>query len=439
MSRPLVALIGQPNVGKSTLFNRIIGSKLAVVSPQPGITRDRNYHNYTWNGREFTLIDTGGLEIGNYERNPKEVYDQTELAIAEADVILFLVDVAQGLTALDEEICQMLRPRSQKTILVVNKVDNNQREIAALDFYSLGMERVMTISSEHGRGVGDLLDEVIVLAPPLAEEEEVEACKIAVVGRPNVGKSSIINAILGKNRVVVTPKPGTTRDSVDTPFEYEDNKYILIDTAGIRKKSRLSGSAEYYSIIRSIRSINRCDVACLVIDAHEGITAADAKVAGFCEEAGCGILLVFNKWDLVEKDTHTVKKFEELKEFHLPFLKYTPSLFLSAVTKQRIMRIFPDSLNIYHESHKRIPTSQLNKFFRDAMDNHAPFSTNNRRLNLLYITQTDARPPTFTVFYNGRGKVAPAYERYLKNRLRDRFGFVGCPITLFFRGKKAPQ
>ena len=437
MSRPLVAIVGQPNVGKSTLFNRIIKRREAVVSPIAGVTRDRNYCNYNWSGREYTLIDTGGLEIDNFERNPKEVYDQAKLAIAEADVIMFVVDVAQGVTGLDEEICRMLRPLSAKTILVINKVDSRGREMVAVDFYSLGMEQMMTISAEHGQGVGDLLDEVAKLAPPKSEEEEEEvACRIAVVGRPNVGKSSLINAIIGEDRLVVRPTPGTTRDSIDTHYQHDDKDFILVDTAGIRKKGKVSGSPEYYSILRSIRSINRCDVACLLIDADEGITSADAKVGSFCEEAGCGIILVFNKWDLVEKDTHTVKKFLDETERHRPFLNFAPKIFVSAMTKQRILRIFPESLKVFAEGNKRIPTGQLNKFLREAIERYAPFSTNNSSLNILYIAQTGVMPPSFTLFYNGRGAVANSYGRYLRNRMREKFGFIGCPIFLSFRKKK---
>jgi len=441
MKRPLVAIVGQPNVGKSTLFNRIISERLAVVSPVPGVTRDRNYHNYTWRDREYTLIDTGGLEIGNFERNPKEVYDQASLAIAEAEVILFVVDAAAGITALDEEICRQLRSRSDHTILVVNKVDNQQREMLAADFYSLGIGPVYNISAEHGQGIGELLDEITSLVKPLDDEpeEEDDSVRIAIVGRPNVGKSSLINSILGENRLVVTPKPGTTRDSIDTTYEYEGSKYVLVDTAGIRKRGRVSGSPEYYSIIRSVRSINRCDVACLIIDADEGITSQDARVGSYCEEAGCGIVLVFNKWDLVEKDTHTVKKYFDLIERDLPFLKYAPPIFISAITKQRIFKIFPLCTQINEEINRRISTSQLNRFFREATERHAPFSTNNRRLNLLYITQTESKPPHFTIFYNGRGQVAESYKRYLKNRLREQFGFAGCPILLSFRRKKRDE
>lgn len=434
MTKPLVALVGRPNVGKSTLFNRLIGQRLAIVEDLPGTTRDRIYGDSEWNGVAFALVDTGGLLPDAPEDDiTGRVRQQAHLAIAEADVVVLLTDVKEGLTATDEAIAQILRRSRKPVLLAVNKADNEQRRLAAVEFYALGLGDPLAISALHGTGTGDLLDEVVAAFPPQKEEEKTEAVKVAIVGRPNVGKSSLLNAILGQERAIVHPAPGTTRDALDTLVEWEEQPVILIDTAGIRRRGRIVPGVERYSVLRALKAIARADVALLLMDAVEGPTAQDAHVAGYVVEEAKGLVLVVNKWDLVEKDSHTMVEYTKRVKQVFKFATYAPTLFISAKTRQRVDQVLTTALRVRQERRKRVPTGELNRMLQDAIARHAPPSKGRRRLHFYYATQPAVDPPTIIFWVNDPRLLHFSYKRYLENQLRERFGFKGTPIRLSFR------
>lgn len=436
--KPIVAIVGRPNVGKSTLFNRILGRRKAIVDDMPGVTRDRNYADVDRFDVPFILIDTGGFEPESSDRLLQQMREQSQLAMEEADVILFVMDGRAGLSPPDLEVAEMLRRVDKPVFFVVNKVDGEKQAADAAEFFSLGVEHIFPISAEHGNGVSDLLDEVVKVLPQRkAREEEENVTKIAVVGRPNVGKSSLVNRLLGFERVVANPTPGTTRDSVDTPFTWYKKPYLLIDTAGIRRKGRVSLRIEKYSVVDSLRTIERADVALMVINAEEGITEHDTKIAGYIYEAGRSCIFVVNKWDLLQKDTHTANRFAEEIRRQFKYLSFAPIVFVSAVTGQRVSRIMEEVDKVMAEFTRRVPTPDLNRVFKQAVEGHAPPLYLGRRTKLYYATQVGVKPPTFVIFVNRPEGIHFSYERYLVNKLRDAFGFMGTPIRLVFRGKGA--
>jgi GTP-binding protein len=433
MSKPIVAIVGRPNVGKSTLFNRLVGERLAITHEVPGTTRDRLYAEAEWGGVDFTVVDTGGLDLVSNDDIMAQVRAQAQMAIAEADVILFLVDVKDGLTAGDEEVAQVLRRTAKPVLVAVNKADNQVLREAAVEFYALGLGELYPISALHGTGTGDLLDQVVGAFPIEEEEEELEAVKIAIVGRPNVGKSSLLNKILGQERSIVDATPGTTRDAIDTQIEWEGEPVVLIDTAGIRKRGRIQRGVEKYSVLRALRAIVRADVVLLLIDAVEGATAQDAHIAGYILEEAKSVVVVVNKWDLVEKDTYTMLIYMEHIRTVLRFLDYVPVIFISALTGQRVDQVLPTALRVQEERLIRIPTAELNRIVQEAVARHAPPSKAGKRLKFYYATQAAVDPPTFLFFVNDPRLVHFSYERYLENRLREQYGFLGTPLRLSFR------
>jgi GTP-binding protein len=434
--KPILAIVGRPNVGKSTLFNRIAGWKKAIVANEPGVTRDRNYGEVDWEGRVFTLIDTGGFEPVSRDRIFVQMREQCELAMEEADVILFVMDGREGLTPSDKEIAHLLRKQNKSVFFIVNKIDGPKHEDKVLDFYGLGVESLYPVSAEDRYGVADLMDDVVNVLPPSTQEKKDRgATKVTVVGRPNVGKSSLINRLLGFKRVLVDEVPGTTRDAIDTPIERKGKRYILIDTAGIRRKSRISLRLEQYSIMEAFRTIDRADVALLLLDSKEGVTEQDARIGGLIQERGRGCILLVNKWDLVEKDSDTLAEYEKTVYSHLKHLSYAPILFISALTGQRIQKIFDLVERVCEQTKKRIPTSPLNRSFEQWVENRPPPLYRNRTVKLNYITQVSAGPPTFVIYTNHPDGIHFSYERYLINQMRQTFGFEGVPIRLHFRKK----
>ncbi|MCD6291199.1 MAG: ribosome biogenesis GTPase Der [Anaerolineae bacterium] len=448
--RPIVALVGRPNVGKSTLFNRIIGERRAIVEDIPGTTRDRLYAETEWAGVPFVLVDTGGLEISGQEAARQggasvpplsvssadfvpAIRAQAQVAIDEADVIVLVVDVRDGITSADMDVADMLRATRKPVVLAVNKADNLERDAEAVEFWSLGLGEPYPISALHGRGVGDLLDVVVGRFPPQPEEEEADAVHIAIVGRPNVGKSSLLNALLREERAIVSDIPGTTRDPIDTELVWEGERVVLIDTAGIRRRGRIRRGVERYSVLRAIRAIERADVVLLLIDASEGVTAQDAHVAGYVLEAEKGIVVLVNKWDLVQKDSHTMQTYTQEVRAALNFMDYVPVMFISAKTHQRVNRVIPTALRVYQERLVRISTAELNRLLRDAVVRHRPPSKGGKPLRFYYATQTGVEPPTFVLFVNDRRLVHFSYERYLENVIRAYHPFEGTPIRLRFR------
>ncbi len=441
MAKPLVALVGRPNVGKSTLFNRIVGERVAIVEDVAGTTRDRLYSGAEWSGREFTLIDTGGLEITPGSDLARRVREQAELAIREADVVVFLVDSRQGATPEDVEIAGLLRQSQKPVILAANKADNEERRLDSVEFYQLGLGEVIPISAIHGTGTGDLLDEVVDRLPPAAPEEESRGIGVAIVGRPNVGKSSLVNAVLGTERSIVSSAPGTTRDVIDTMVEHEGQRLVLLDTAGIRRRGRVEQGIEKYSVIRALRAIDRSDLALLVLDAVEGITAQDTHLAGYVRDAHKGIGIVVNKWDLITpKTSATQAEFTARIHDEFRFMPYAPILYTSAKTGRGVDQILDLAVSIWQHRQQRVPTAALNDLIQEAVAAHAPAAVRGRRLKVYYATQAGVNPPTFVFFVNDPGLVHFSYERYLENRLRQSLDFEGTPLRLLFRphaeGKK---
>jgi GTP-binding protein len=432
MTKPLVALVGRPNVGKSTLFNRLVEEPLAIVEDVPGTTRDRIYADAYWGGKTFTLIDTGGLLPKPVDDLVALVREQVQIAIAEAEVIVFLVDVKDGVTANDLEIAELLRRSNKPVILAVNKADNESRRQEALEFYQLGLGELYPISALHGSGTGDLLDALLKALPPQYPEEESEGVKIAIIGRPNVGKSSLLNAILGQERMIVDEKPGTTRDAVDSSIQWNGQPVTLIDTAGIRRRGRIARGIERHSVIRALRAIQRADVALLLIDATEGVTAQDAHIGGYIVEEAKGVVIVVNKWDLIEKDNYTLEAYAHQIRRVLKFIAYGPLVFVSAITGQRVGKAMDVALEVQRARSYRVPTAQLNRLVQEAVSQHSPPSKRGRRLKIYYATQVDIAPPSFIVFVNDPQLVHFSYRRYLENQLREAFGFEGSPLRFFF-------
>ncbi len=428
-----IAIVGRPNVGKSTLFNRLISARTAIEEKVPGVTRDRLYGTAQWRDRSFVIVDTGGLTFGRDDRLTTLVRSQVQLAVEEAQAIIFLLDGREGLTALDEEIGVMLR-RSGKTVIpVINKVDHHEMDSAKYGFYSLGFGDPVTVSAAHGRGIGDLLDLVYDLLPSVQEEKDgynADAVKVAVIGRPNVGKSSLINAVLGEERVIVSDLPGTTRDAIDTVFEYGAQPYVMIDTAGMRKKGKVKDSVEYYSVLRSLKAVQRADIALLVLDGESGITEQDQRLAGFVDQAGRGLLLVINKWDLVKNRDHARENYLDQLDRMLSFVPYAHVIFISALTGWKLDKLFPLIIETWQEQHKRIPTSLLNELLEDAQAVNPPPGVKGKRVRFYYATQPEVKPPTFVFFANEPELVHFSYRRYLENRLREAFYFKGTPLVI---------
>lgn len=433
MSKPIVALVGRPNVGKSTLFNRLIGERFAIVEDVPGTTRDRIYGESEWNGVPFTVVDTGGLLVGTEEPLVRQVRAQAEAAIREADVIVLLVDVKQGLTSADDDVARLLRRTRKPVILAVNKADSQQRRLAASEFWALGLGEPMPISALHGIGTGDLLDEVVAAFPPQGEPEEEDAVRIAIVGRPNVGKSSLLNQLLGRERAIVHEVAGTTRDSIDTDLLFQDQRVTLIDTAGIRRRGRIEGGIEKYSVLRALRSIERADVALLLIDATEGVTSQDQHIAGYILDEYKSVVVLVNKWDLVPKDTYTMPAYTRRVRHELRFLDYVPVLYISAKTGRRVHQVLPAAMDVYATRFQRISTGELNRLVQDTVARHAPPSKAGKRLKFLYATQAGVDPPTFVFFVNDPRLVHFTYARFLENSIRERHPFLGTPLRFRFR------
>lgn len=437
MTKPIVAIVGRPNVGKSTFFNRMVGKRISIVEDIPGSTRDRIYADVEWLNNKFILVDTGGIEPFSHDIILAQMRRQAELAIETADVILFFVDAKEGLIPSDEEVAELLRKAKKPIILIVNKVDTASNPDTFYDFYSLGLGEPLAISSSQGLGMGDMLDEIVKhFSSSFIDDEKDDVIKIAVVGKPNAGKSSIVNAILKEERVIVSEEPGTTRDAVDTPFTLEGEQYVIIDTAGIRRKSRIDDETiERYSVIRALAAIRRCDVALIVIDVSEGMTEQDTKIAGYVHEEGKASIIIVNKWDLVEKETNTMDQYRKRIQEDLSFMSYVPSLFISAKTGQRVDKIIEQVKYVYEKTSFRITTGTLNDTLFDAMSITEPPSDKGRRLKIYYCTQVAVRPPTFVLFVNDPNLMHFSYQRYLENYLRKTFDLKGTPIKLIVRQK----
>ncbi|MCL2695974.1 MAG: ribosome biogenesis GTPase Der [Clostridiales bacterium] len=436
MPLPLVAIVGRPNVGKSTLFNRLIGRRLSIVEDTPGVTRDRVYGDSEWLRHSFTLVDTGGIEPANEDIIAKQMKRQAELAIETCDVILFLVDGREGLTAADEEVAALLRRCQKPVVLAVNKVDAPKFHDAAYEFYALGLGEPFAISGEQGLGLGDMLDEVCRYLDAEAKGEETDRINIAVVGKPNVGKSSLVNALLGEERAIVSDIPGTTRDALDTPFMRDGHEYMLVDTAGIRRKRAVEDETiERYSVIRSLAAVRRADVVLTMCDATQGLSEQDVKIAGYVHEEGKPSVILVNKWDLVPKDTHTLSKMEKEMSVNLAFMSYAPFLFLSAKSGLRVNRVLTKVQEVYAQSVRRVTTGTLNDVLNEAVAMQEPPSTSGKRLKLYYATQVGIRPPTFVIFCNDESLVHFSYKRYIENTFRKTFGFAGTPIRIYFRNR----
>lgn len=435
--KPVVAVVGRPNVGKSTLFNKIAGKRISIVEDTPGITRDRIYADAEWCGREFTLIDTGGMEPSSKDVILSQMREQANMAIDMADVILFIVNVRDGVTAADKEVAAILQKCGRPVLLVCNKVDNpGNPPMEVYEFYNLGIGEPYSVSSIHGLGVGDLLDAVIDYFPEeTAQEDEKDVIRVAVVGKPNAGKSSLINRILGENRVIVSDVAGTTRDAIDSRFEKDGQQYVFIDTAGMRKRGKINENVERYSVARALGAVDRADVCLILIDAEEGITEQDTKIAGYVHDQGKASIVVVNKWDLVEKETNTMKNFRDRVKEGLNFMMYAPSMYISAKTGQRVDGLFDEIKAVLEQNRKRISTGLLNDVINEAIAMVQPPSDKGKRLKIYYATQVGVQPPTFVLFVNNADLAHYSYVRYLENQLRSKFDFTGTPIKFLVREK----
>ncbi len=435
MAKPLVAIVGRPNVGKSTFFNKVVGKKLSIVENVPGVTRDRLYADAEWCGRAFTLVDTGGLELKSSDEMWNHIKNQVEIAIDTADIIIFFTDSKTGLTIDDDEVARKLRKANKPIVLAVNKVDNYSPEVL-YDFYSLGLGEPFAISAEHGIGIGDLLDEVVSHFGEIERYDDKEYLKLAVVGKPNAGKSSFCNRILGYNRTIVSDIAGTTRDVIDTPFTYKEKDFMLIDTAGIRKKKAVNEDLEYYSVIRALGAIRRADVCIIIIDAEKGITEQDVKICGYVHEQGKPSIIVVNKWDLIEKDTNTVNKFNQSIKEDLKFMDYLKTIFVSAKTGQRTDKVLDLAIEVYENAGRRISTGQLNDLILDCVRVSEPPSVNGKRLKVSFATQVAVYPPNFVLFVNETALMHFSYKRYIENSIRRAYDFSGTPIKISVREKE---
>lgn len=438
MAKPIVAIVGRPNVGKSTLFNRIAGERISIVEDTPGVTRDRIYADAEWLDHHFTLIDTGGLEPDSDDMMLKHMYSQAEIAISSADVILFVVDVRTGMTDMDMQVANILRKADKPVVLAVNKVDDLAKYgMQVYEFYSLGLGDPFGVSGGQMIGLGDLLDEVVKHFPADKDDSaEDDAIKVAIIGKPNVGKSSLVNRILGENRVIVSDVAGTTRDAIDSEYELNGQKYVFIDTAGMRRKAKIKESIEKYSIIRAVAAVERADVCILMINAVGGITEQDTKVAGIAHEAGKAVIIAVNKWDLIEKDNHTMNKFLKDIDTEFKYLSYAPRIFISAATGQRVTKLFELITMVSENNSRRIATGMLNDVLIEAMAMNQPPAEKGKQLRIYYMTQVSVKPPTFVLFVNDTELLHFSYKRYLENQLRDAFGFVGTPIHFIARNRK---
>ena len=437
MAKPTVAIIGKPNVGKSTFFNYIVGSRISIVEDTPGVTRDRVYAETNWRGRNFTVVDTAGIEPESDDTIISQMREQAKIAIDIADVILFLTDVKQGVTAADQEIAIMLKKSKKPVVLVCNKADNMSRDRNEIyEFYNLGMGEPYPVSAANALGIGDVLDALYENFPEKSDDEDDDGrIKVAVIGKPNVGKSSLINKILGENRTIVSNIAGTTRDAIDTEYENEYGKYVLIDTAGIRRKSKVSESIEKFSIMRTLLAIERADVCLMMIDANEGVTDQDAKIAGEAHGAGKGIIIVVNKWDEYEKETGTLEKYKKDIYAKLSYLSYAPVIFISAKTGQRVDKLFNMINNVAEQNAMRVSTATLNQVINEAIAIVQPPTDKGKRLKILYGTQVSTKPPTFVIFVNNKELFHFSYERYLVNQIRKEFGLEGTPVRIIAREK----
>lgn len=437
MSKPIVAIVGRPNVGKSTIFNMLAGERIAIVKDTPGVTRDRIYADVSWLKYNFTIMDTGGIEPESNNQMLRDMRDQAEIAIEMADVVMFVVDVTQGVLDADFKVADMLRKANKNVVLVVNKVDNFDKMMPDVyEFYNLGIGDPHPVSSLGKLGVGDMLDEVTALFPKDIEEEEDERPRVAIIGKPNVGKSSIINKLLGENRVIVSDVAGTTRDAIDTAITWEDKEYVFIDTAGLRRKNKIKEEIERYSILRTVSAVERADVVVLVIDAVEGVTEQDAKIAGIAHDRGRGMIIAVNKWDAIEKDNHTVKEYTNKIRNILSFMPYAEIVFISAKTGQRFPKLFDVLDAVIQNQTMRVQTGVLNEILMEAVAMQQPPSDKGRRLKIFYMTQVSIKPPTFVVFVNDKRLMHFSYTRYLENKIREAFGFGGTPLKFLIRERK---
>jgi len=438
MSKPVVAIVGRPNVGKSTLFNALAGEKIAIVKDTPGVTRDRIYAEVSWLDKEFTLIDTGGIEPDSNDIILSQMREQAQIAIDTADVILFMTDVKQGLVDSDSKVADMLRRSHKPVILVVNKVDNYQKLMPDVyEFYNLGIGEPFPISAAERIGIGDMLDQVLAYFPEGAgEAEEDDRPRIAIVGKPNVGKSSIINKLIGEDRVIVSDIAGTTRDAIDTDIVHNGKEYVFIDTAGLRRKNKIKEELERYSIIRTVTAVERADVVLIVIDAVEGVTEQDAKIAGIAHDRGKGVIIVVNKWDAIEKNDKTVKEYEHQVRLILSFMPYAEIMYVSAKTGQRLVKLFDMIDMVIENQNLRVATGVLNEIMTEAVAMQQPPSDKGKRLKLYYITQVSVKPPTFVIFVNDKELMHFSYTRYLENKIREAFGFKGTSLKFFIRERK---
>lgn len=440
LSKPIVAIVGRPNVGKSTLFNRIGKKRVSIVEDMPGVTRDRIYLDAEWLGREFTMVDTGGIELETSDKILTSMRHQAKLAMEEADVIVFVVDAKTGLTTADQEVATILRSTRKPVILAVNKVDTMKNEHDIYEFYNLGLGDPIAISAANLLNLGDLLDQVIeCLADYTPVEDTDDLIRVAVIGRPNVGKSSLVNALIGEERVIVSDIPGTTRDAIDTHFTKDDINFVLIDTAGMRRKAKIDLPVERYSVIRSLRAVDRADVVLMVLNAEEGVTEQDKKIVGYAHEAGKAIIIIVNKWDLIEKDSKTALRYTDMIRNELAFIQYAPVLFTSALTKQRVNRVTELIKYVADQHSMRVQTSVLNQVIEDATAINPPPSSHGKRLKIYFTTQPDVKPPTFILFVNDPEIMHFSYLRYIENKLRESFGLEGTPIKLVVRGRKEEE